>query len=153
MSTFWKILATSGGVGFAPVAPGTAGAIIASAVAFILQSYTDFNTFQVVNIALIVFFTILGIIATNKLESEWGKDPGKIVIDESVGQWITYIMVPFGLMNILIGLALFRIFDIWKPLGIRKLEKLKGGYGVMSDDILAGIYANIVLQLLVKFVL
>lgn len=153
MNTFWKILATSGGVGFAPVAPGTAGAIIASAVAFLLQSYTDYNTFQIINIALIVFFTVFGVIATNKLESEWGKDPGKIVIDESVGQWITYIMVPFGITNILIGLVLFRIFDIWKPLGIRKLEKLKGGYGVMGDDILAGIYANIVLQLLVKFVL
>jgi phosphatidylglycerophosphatase A len=150
---FWKILATSGGVGYAPVAPGTAGAIIASAVAFLLQSYCDFNTFQVINIILIIFFGTLGVIATNRLESTWGKDPSKIVVDESVGQWIAYVMVPFGWINILLGLALFRLFDIWKPLGIRKLEKLKGGYGVMSDDILAGIYANIVMQLLVNFVL
>ena len=153
MTNIWKILATSGGVGYAPVAPGTAGAIVASAVVYLMQQFIDFDTFQVVNISMIIVFTILGVIATNKLESIWGKDPSKIVLDESVGQWIAYIMVPFGLTNILIGLLLFRVFDIWKPLGIKQLEKLKGGYGVMGDDILAGIYANIVLQLLVNFVL
>ena len=151
MIRFWKIIATSFGAGYAPVAPGTAGAIVASAVAFLLQVYCTEQLYTSTLIILIVIGTILGIIASNALEKTWGKDPSKIVIDESVGQWITYLFIPFGLTNIVIGLLLFRLFDIWKPLYIRKFEKLPRGYGVMADDILSGIYANIILQLLVTF--
>jgi phosphatidylglycerophosphatase A len=92
---------------------------------------------------------ILGIIATNQLESDWGKDPSKVVIDEVVGMWITMMFVPFTWLNLLIGLVLFRLFDIAKPFGIRKMEQLGGGVGVMTDDILAGIYSNVVLQVIV----
>ena len=152
MLSFWKILATSGGAGYSPVAPGTAGALVASAVAFLLQHYVNTSLYTWILIALIVVFTILGILATNQVEPAWGKDPSRVVIDESVGQWIAYLFIPFGLTNLILGFVLFRLFDIWKPLGIRKMEQLKGGYGVMFDDVLAGVYANIVLQLLVTFI-
>jgi phosphatidylglycerophosphatase A len=147
-----KIIATSFGVGYAPVAPGTAGAVLASAVAYLVQPHLSYTHFQYLLGVLIVMGTILGIIATNNLEDEWGKDPSKIVMDESVGQWITYLFIPFGLTNILLGLLLFRIFDIWKPLIIGRAEKLPGGIGVMADDILAGIFANVVLQILIILV-
>ena len=153
MNTFWKIIATTGGAGYAPVAPGTAGAILASAVAFFMQSYFSYEKFNILLLIFIAVFTFLGIVAANKLQNEWGKDPGKIVVDELVGQWITFLFIPFGWKYILIGLVLFRFFDILKPLFIKKLESLPGGLGVMADDILAGVYANIVLQLLIIFVL
>ena len=153
MINIWKIIATSCGAGYVPVAPGTAGAIVASAVAFLMQFGCTWTQYNLLLIVLIIVFLILGVLAANALESEWGKDPSKIVVDESVGQWITYLFIPFGLTNIIIGLILFRIFDIWKPLLIRKAEDLPKGYGVMADDILSGIYANIILQLLVNFVL
>jgi phosphatidylglycerophosphatase A len=85
------------------------------------------------------------------LEPEWGHDPQKIVIDEIIGFWIAMIAVPYTAWTLFAGFVLFRIFDIWKPLGIRKMEKFKGGWGVMLDDVLAGIYANIVLQVLIFF--
>ena len=153
MTLVWKIIATAGGVGYTPVAPGTAGAILASAVAFLLQGFFSLSLYWIILSVLILSFFILGILATDKLESEWGKDPGKIVIDECVGQWLTYLFIPFGYVEILIGLILFRIFDITKPIFIKRLEKIPGGIGVMLDDVGAGIIANILLQLMVNFVL
>lgn len=93
----------------------------------------------------------MGIFVTDKLTDEWGKDPSKVVIDEVIGMWITMIFIPFSWTNLLFGFILFRFFDIAKPLGVRKMENLKGGTGVMMDDVLAGIYANIVLQVIVYF--
>lgn len=153
MSLVWKIIATAGGVGYAPVAPGTAGAILASAVAFLMQGYCTLSEYWIILSILIVLFFFLGVVATNKLEKVWGKDPGKIVIDECIGQWLTYLFIPFGFVEIIIGLVLFRIFDISKPLFIKRLEKIPGGLGVMLDDVGAGIIANILLQLMVNFVL
>ncbi len=153
MTFVWKIIATAGGVGYAPVAPGTAGAILASAVAFLLQSFFSLSHYWIILSGLIVTFFFLGILATDKLENEWGKDPGKIVIDECIGQWLTYLFIPFGYIEIFIGLIFFRIFDISKPLFIKRLEKIPGGLGVMLDDVGAGIIANILLQLMVNFVL
>ncbi len=96
---------------------------------------------------------MVGIKSANEVEVLWGKDHGRVVIDEVAGMCITLLFVPVTIKFVLIGLVLFRFFDILKPLGIRQLEKLPGGWGVMADDVLAGIYANIVLQILIFFVL
>ena len=154
MKIIYKLLATALGVGYSPFAPGTAGAIIGCVVLWVFEKYNIISTTStpLLFIGLIVSTTILGIIATDKLENEWGKDPNKVVIDEVIGMWITMMFVPFSLINVLIGFVLFRFFDIAKPLGIRKLEKLEGGIGVMADDMLAGIYANILLQLIIHFI-
>ena len=93
------------------------------------------------------FFTAAGIWSADKLESEWGKDPSKVVVDEMVGVWIALLAVPVGnVWYILFAFLLFRFFDIFKPLGIRKMEQLEGGIGVMADDILAGIYSFLLLM-------
>jgi len=102
-----------------------------------------------IEIAVTLAILALGIWSANKVEEKWGKDSSKVVIDEVAGMCITLLLVPIKWQYVLVGLALFRFFDIAKPLYIRRMEKLNGGWGVMMDDVLAGIYANIVLQLIV----
>ena len=88
----------------------------------------------------------LGTWAAQKVESTWGKDNYRVVIDEVAGMWISVLFVPLTGPHLLAGLVLFRFFDMVKPLFIRRMEKLPGGVGVMMDDVLAGVYANILLQ-------
>jgi len=154
VKTIYKLTATALGAGYSPFAPGTMGAIVGCLALWLFEKYNliSTTTTPVLFIGLIVITTILGIIATDKLEEEWGKDPSKVVLDEVIGMWITMMFVPFTFLNLLIGFGLFRFFDIAKPLGIRKLESLKGGIGVMADDILAGIYANIVLKIIIYII-
>ncbi len=151
MKFIYKITATALGAGYSPFAPGTAGAIVGCIALWLLEKYNIISTTNtpLIFIGLILITTVMGIIATDKLEEEWGKDPSKVVLDEVIGMWITMMFVPLSFLNVLIGFILFRFFDIAKPLGIRKLESLKGGVGVMADDMLAGIYANITLQILI----
>jgi len=151
MLSFYKLVATGLGVGYSPVAPGTCGAILGVLIYYLLHfisgpqwAFTDLHLF-----ALIIIFTGLGIVASKHLEKIWGEDAQKIVIDETVGQWITLLFIPFHWKYILMALVLFRLFDIWKPLYIRRVEHLPNGIGVMMDDVIAGIYGLIVLQLMI----
>lgn len=144
-SLFHIIIATGFGTGFSPFAPGTVGAALATIIwliiAFLAPSYLLLTT-----IFLIILFTILGIWSSNVLESQWGKDSSKIVVDEMVGVWIALLAVDIdNLYYALLAFILFRLFDIYKPLGIRKMENLNGGLGVMMDDIVAGVYSFIIL--------
>ena len=91
--------------------------------------------------------------SADRVEEIWGKDHNRVVFDEVAGMCITLLFVPLKWEYTLIGLILFRFFDILKPLYIRKLEELPGGWGVMADDVLAGIYANVILQLVVVLAL
>lgn len=149
MNFIHKIITTFFGSGYTPIAPGTAGALFGCGVIVL------FNYFEVVLnnpflfITIILITTLIGIYSTNQLTSEWGKDPSKVVIDEVIGMWISMLLIPFSYINLLMAFVLFRLFDIFKPLGIRKLEQLNGGLGVMADDVLAGIYVNLVLQLII----
>ena len=92
---------------------------------------------------------VVGIFSGNQLERIWGKDSYKIVIDEVAGMGITLLFIPVNWQYGLAGWILFRFFDIVKPLYIRKMELLPGGWGVMMDDILAGLYANILVSLVI----
>ena len=154
MKLIYKLFATALGSGYSPVAPGTIGAIVGCLALWLFEKYNLISTTSTpyLFIGLIVITIILGVIATDKLEKEWGKDPSKVVIDEVIGIWITMMFVPLTLLNVIIGFILFRFFDIAKPLGIRKLERISGGVGVMADDMLAGIYANVILQIIIYFV-
>ena len=144
---FHIIIASGFGSGFSPFAPGTAGALVAVIIWTVLFYVIPFNVLLVVTSLLIVLFTAAGIWSADKLESEWGKDPSKVVVDEMVGVWIALLAVPVGnVWYILFAFLLFRFFDIFKPLGIRKMEQLEGGIRVMADDILAGIYSFLLLM-------
>lgn len=85
-------------------------------------------------------------------EQLWEPDSRKIVIDELLGMSISLFLLPRNILFYVLAFILFRVFDILKPFFIRKLEKLPGGWGVMGDDLLAGIYANLVMQILVLII-
>ena len=152
MKTFYKIIASGFGSGFSPVAPGTCGSLVACLVLYLLNlfvpSANDFYNYSFIHIILCISFTVIGIISVNKMEAEWGHDSPEFTIDEIVGMWFTLLLIPFTWTTVLIAFVLFRFFDILKPFGIRSLEKVHGGWGVMLDDILAGIYANVLLHII-----
>ena len=101
------------------------------------------------HLGLVCLITLAGVISSAKISRATGvEDPSYIVIDEVAGQLLTFFFLPVTGWNIIIGFLVFRTFDIWKPYPIRKLEQLGNGVGVMADDLLAGIYANILLQIL-----
>ena len=142
------LIGTGFGSGFSPFAPGTAGALLASIIWIALYFLLPFTVLLWATAALVILFTFAGIWAANKLEACWGEDPSRVVVDEMVGVWIPLLAVPDNdrwYWYVIAAFALFRIFDIAKPLGIRKMESLKGGVGVMMDDVLAGIYSFILL--------
>jgi len=153
MTSIAKFFATGFGSGYFPVGPGTAGSVLASMVIYLTYTQTSLAMSSMAIILLIatIVSTLIGIWACGVLEQEWGEDPSKVVIDEMAGIFIAFIWVPFSIPNLLISLVLFRIFDIWKPLWIGKAEDMHGGVGVMADDLLAGIVANVILQVLVYF--
>jgi len=144
---FHKIISTGLGIGYIGKGAGTYSAIATCLCWYYFQTGNIYP--NGIAIAITVFLTLLGILTANRVEEIWGKDHGRVVIDEIAGMCITLLFVPLKWEYIIIGLVLFRFFDILKPLFIRRLEKLPGGWGVMADDVLAGVYANIVLQLVV----
>jgi phosphatidylglycerophosphatase A len=93
----------------------------------------------------------IGVWAIKKVHTEWKHDSGRIVIDEVVGIFITLVAVPFNWKYYLVGLVVFRIFDIWKPLLIRKVDNMHSNWSVMLDDDLAGVYSFIVVEIIVIY--
>ena len=150
MKRFILLLATGFGVGYSPIAPGTLGTLVAIPIYYFLSEISS----PLYEITLIGLFFLSVWISENAERLFAKKDDQRIVIDEIVGFLITMLWVRKTLPFIIIGFFLFRFFDILKPFPIRRLEKgLKGGYGVVLDDVVAGIYANIVLQVIHLFIL
>ena len=143
------LIATGFGSGYSPIAPGTAGAVLATLIWFGLSLALTFHNLLIVTVLLILLFTFTGVWSSGIMESSWGKDPSKVVIDEMVGVWIPLLAVnnenKHYVYYALAALLLFRLFDIFKPLGIRKMEAIEGGWGIMLDDILAGLYSLFIL--------
>jgi len=136
------------GSGAAPIAPGTFGTLVGVLLYLLLQHMHWGSYLLVVLVAFAVGIQICG-----KTADDIGvHDHGGIVWDEIVGYWVTMIAAPVGWWWILVGFVLFRIFDIFKPWPIAMVDKkVTGGFGIMLDDLLAGIYACIGVQLLVYF--
>jgi phosphatidylglycerophosphatase A len=126
------------GVGYAPVAPGTFGSIAGLAAAWVLLAQTSWPAWSLAVAA--VLLTPLASLACGVIEREIGvEDPGFIVIDEVVGQWLTLAAIrPERPLDWLGALALFRVYDVLKPWPIRRLEKIPNGWGVVADDFAAG---------------
>jgi phosphatidylglycerophosphatase A len=145
---FHKLAATVFGIGYLGKGVGTIAAFFACIVWYLLWHDTSPITPAIL---LTIAITALGIWNGNKVEPIWGKDHNRVVIDEVAGMFISLLFVPVTLPYVAIAFILFRFFDITKPLLIRRLENLPGGWGVMFDDVLAGVYANIVLQFIIWF--
>lgn len=112
----------------------------------------EISNSSLTTIAATIAVILLGIRSGNVVEKDWGKDSSKVVIDEVAGMCVSLLFIPVTIQWVIAALVLFRFFDIAKPLYIRKAESFPGGWGVMADDVLAGIYSNIVLQLVIYFV-
>lgn len=137
-----EIVASCFYVGYIPGAPGTYGSLFAlffiSQFSILTQNYS------------VIFFIIIGLIFSTLMERQTGKeDDQRIVIDEFVGMLITFYYVTPNLLYLAIGFVLFRLYDIYKPYPIMKIQKLPSGFGIMLDDILAGVYARIVLHIFI----
>ena len=145
MTRLAVFLATVGYCGYFPVAPGTVGSA-AGLVFYLLVWWAQSPVFEV---SLILVLFGAGVWAGTTSERYFGGiDPGPIVLDEVVGMLITLAFIPVSLSGALIGFLLFRVFDVIKPFPAGRLENLHGGFGVMADDAMAAIYANIVLRLI-----
>ena len=144
-------LALGFGSGLIKPAPGTWGTLAAVPVYLLIAMITGH---WLVYAGIVIIAFLVGIYLCGKTADDVGvHDHGAIVWDEFVGLWITLFMVPLNFTTLLLGFVLFRFFDILKPLGIRYLDKnIKGGTGVMLDDVLAGIYACGCLHLIIRFV-
>ena len=143
------VLSTGFGSGFTPVAPGTAGAAVALLVWWLCYRWLDTCTLFCTTICLIMLTTAVGVWTSNVMERYWGHDSRTVNIDEFVGTWIPLLVAPADtethtLWLALMGFALFRAIDMWKPLGCRRLDRMPGGWGVMLDDVLAGLYALLI---------
>ena len=133
--------------GYIPIAPGTFGSLVALAI-YLIPGFEN----PTILLTLISLFSIIGIYTGNKFEKVYGKDPAQCTIDEMVGMWITLLFIPKYIWYILIAFIIWRILDIIKPFPANIVEKIKGGWGIMLDDIVAGIYSLILVHIIVYFI-
>jgi phosphatidylglycerophosphatase A len=138
-------VATCGFVGYAPIAPGTAGSLAA------LMLWGGVRAFggDATELWLLGIVVAVGVWAASVSERHFQKtDPGTVVIDEVAGMLLTLLWLPVSWVGVLAGFFAFRIFDIVKPFPARAAERLPGGWGIMVDDLVAGVYAHLVVRLL-----
>jgi phosphatidylglycerophosphatase A len=157
------------GVGLIPIAPGTWGSAVGLglylALGRVAERSFDYAVWRGLDLSpqqfppvltavlllAVVLVCLAGTWAATRCETLLGKkDPGAVVVDEVAGQLITFLFVPWraGAWAVVVGFVAFRVFDIWKPYPVRRLEALKGGLGIMADDVLAGAYAATLMSLL-----
>jgi phosphatidylglycerophosphatase A len=142
-----NLVSTWFGCGYSPFAPGTAGSAAALAIGIALHEYAGFSWWQFLLLAAVLFGPAVSA-ASITAEAVQRKDPSIVVVDEVIGQWISLAGARrFNWESYLAAFVLFRLFDIWKPPPVRQLEALPGGLGINADDVMAGIYAALVLFL------
>ena len=136
--------------GKSPIAPGTAGSVVGLACFVLIPGFNGW-----ILLSAVVLFFFLGVWTATEIEKTEGHDAGFITIDEVVGMWISLLFLPdAGMWKMVIpAFFLFRIFDIIKPFPAGRSQHLPGGWGVMVDDVFAGIYANLTLQIVFRFIL
>jgi phosphatidylglycerophosphatase A len=145
---FHKLFSTSLGIGYIGKGAGTVAAVACCICWYFAQAF-GYQPLAYFIVTLII--TVVGIWSSGVVAKIWGKDPARVVIDEVAGMCISLLFVPASIKYIVTALILFRFFDIVKPLYIRKMEMFRGGWGIMLDDVLAGVYSNIILQVILWF--
>lgn len=142
MRSLVRFLATLGPVGYFPIAPATAGSFVAAAVGWFLPV----PSWPVVA-AVLVTGTLLAVWLCGEAEKDLGHDAHPIVADEVIGQSLALLGAPHSLAAFAAAFVLFRVFDVWKPLGAREAQALPGGLGIVADDVIAGLTSCLVLHL------
>jgi phosphatidylglycerophosphatase A len=145
-----RAVATAGGVGYLPVAPGTAGALLVVPVLPWLSS--SLGRAPVATMAGVVAVVVVAIWAAGAAQRSFGShDDGRVVVDEVAGMLVTGLFLPATWVAAGIGFLAFRLFDVWKPPPIGWLDRhVAGGLGVVADDLLAGVYAGVLVRVLVE---
>ena len=148
------VIGSGFGAGFSPIAPGTVGSLAAAVILYGLSSLLSFGLGAVIFAALlIVVGLVVGVWATGRMSTEAEPDPGTAVWDEFVGMWIAALPAVLlgwvvGIWGMLIAFVIFRVLDVLKPWPCRRLERLHGGWGIMLDDVAAGLMTLVIVQLL-----
>lgn len=141
-----KMIATFFYTGEVPFAPGSVASFVS--ILLFLSLYEQ----PVANFLVYFFLFALGFFTAGPAEQIFGKkDPRPVVIDEAASIYLVFLMVPVTVWTLALGFLSFRFFDIIKPFPARRLERLEGGFGIMADDIICGIYANLFLRLVLRF--
>jgi len=137
-----RVLATGFGAGYSPFAPGTAGSAVGLLLYWPLQALGLSAT-----LAVTAVVSLLGVWAAARVAAEARQeDPGLVVVDEIAGQWVTLLLLPWTPGVAIVGFFAFRVMDVVKPWPARQLEDLHGGWGIMADDLMAGVYANLLVR-------
>ena len=142
-----RAISTWFGCGYSPAAPGTAGSAAAIGIAILIEHYAGWRPWSFAALAAVV--SVPAIWAADQTARQANvKDPQFVVVDEVVGQWLALAGArALNWKSFLAAFVLFRLFDIWKPFPVRQLESLPGGVGIVADDLMAGLYAALVLFL------
>jgi phosphatidylglycerophosphatase A len=136
------VVATGLGSGYSPFAPGTAGSAVGLLLFLPLHEAP-----AMMQVAAVAILFVVGVVASARVARGLGiEDPGIVVVDEVVGMWTSLLFLPFTPATAVAGFVLFRIMDVFKPYPARQFESLPGGWGIMADDLMAGIYANLLLR-------
>ena len=144
MKTLRTIIATFFGLGYAPLAPGT---VTSLAVLFLYKLVLSGLPFPALA-GIFLILVVAGIAASTAYSADVGQeDPGTVVVDEAAGQLLVFLSLPATWLNLGLGFALFRFFDIVKPFPISRAERLPRGWGIMADDLSAAVASGILLQL------
>lgn len=139
-------VATVLGCGLSPFAPGTVGSLAAVAAYLPLRHFLAAR--PELFLAILAAVALGGVWAARAVSrAEGNEDPSKVVVDEVLGQLMAFFLLPPTFGVILLGFVAFRLFDIWKPYPIRRLEHIGQGVGIMADDALAGVYANLLIRI------
>ncbi len=142
LSAVAHAIATGLGSGYSPFAPGTAGSVVGLLLYWPLTGLP--TPYRFVALAVV---SLVGVAAADHVARRAGlHDPGIVVVDEIAGMWTSLLLLPFTPWTALAGFVLFRIMDIVKPYPARAFEALPGGWGIMADDLMAGVYANLLLR-------
>jgi phosphatidylglycerophosphatase A len=140
-------IATCAYVGYVPVAPGTFGSAVGVAIYYLVRRRAS----AAIELGTIAVLLVVGLWAATEAEHHFGGiDPRPVVIDEVIGMLITLALVPVNAIGVVAGFLIFRVLDVVKPWPARRLEHLPGGFGVVLDDVMAGVYGNLIMMGLVR---
>ena len=143
-----RLLATLGHLGYAPIAPGTIGSLAAALAFLFLPTYLPTFWF----LSGLTFLFVIAVWSAGQMADSRHADPSEVIIDEVVGMAVTVAFLPLTVHAIGTGFVLFRILDVVKPFPARQAEKLPGGWGIVMDDVIAGIYANLMTRLILLII-
>jgi phosphatidylglycerophosphatase A len=144
-SWFVKLFASGLYSGYIPAASGTAGSLVAILLYYFIPPLS--NSHLLLLTAAVTF--VLGVQASGIMEKYYGHDPAEVTIDEVVGMWIALLFLPKNILIMGISFLAFRLFDIMKPYPANRFDAMHGGIGIMMDDVVCGLYANLIVQALI----